>query len=62
MRIARKHLGWYVKHRPEHSAEQMAAFRAVVNRANDADEQLRLTADYFDALEAGVPSGFAAAA
>ena len=62
VRIARKHLGWYVKHRPEHSAEQMAAFRAVVNRANDADEQLRLTADYFDALEAGVPSGFAAAA
>ncbi|WDS37589.1 tRNA dihydrouridine synthase DusB [Pseudoxanthomonas sp.] len=57
VRIARKHLGWYAKDRPEN-----AAFRAVVNRANDAEEQLRLTADYFDALEAGVPSGFAAAA
>jgi tRNA-dihydrouridine synthase B len=57
VRIARKHLGWYAKDRPEN-----AAFRAVVNRANDAGEQLRLTADYFDALEAGVPTGFAAAA
>jgi len=57
VRIARKHLGWYAKDRPEN-----AAFRAVVNRANDADAQLRLTADYFDALEAGVPSGFSAAA
>ncbi|PPJ40383.1 tRNA-dihydrouridine synthase, partial [Pseudoxanthomonas sp. KAs_5_3] len=57
VRIARQHLGWYAKDRPEN-----AAFRAVVNRAATSDEQLRLTADYFDALEAGVPSGFAAAA
>ena len=48
VRIARKHLGWYAKDRPEN-----AAFRAVVNRAETADEQLRLTADYFDALQAG---------
>ena len=45
VRIARKHLGWYAKDRPEN-----AAFRAVVNRADDADEQIRLTRDYFDAL------------
>jgi tRNA-dihydrouridine synthase B len=57
VRIARKHLGWYAKDRPENTA-----FRAVVNRAATADEQLRLTGDYFDALEAGVPSGFAVAA
>lgn len=50
VRIARKHLGWYAKDRPEN-----AAFRAVVNRAETADEQLRLTADYFDALIAGKP-------
>ncbi|AER55682.1 tRNA-dihydrouridine synthase B [Pseudoxanthomonas spadix BD-a59] len=62
VRIARKHLGWYVKNRPEQSTEEMAAFRAVVNRAETAEAQLRLTADYFDALEAGVPSGFATAA
>jgi len=54
VRIARKHLGWYAKDRPEHSPEQMAAFRAVVNRAQTADEQVRLTRDYFDALAAGV--------
>ena len=48
VRIARKHLAWYAKDRPEN-----AAFRAVVNRADTADEQVRLTRDYFDALEDG---------
>jgi tRNA-dihydrouridine synthase B len=46
VRIARKHLGWYVKNRPEN-----AAFRDVVNRAESAAEQLALARDYFDALE-----------
>lgn len=50
VRIARKHLGWYAKDRPEN-----AAFRAVVNAAETADAQLRLTRDYFDALIAGLP-------
>ena len=49
LRIARKHLGWYAKDRPEN-----AAFRAVVNRAADARSQRELTRDYFDALIAGV--------
>lgn len=49
VRIARKHLGWYAKDRPEN-----AAFRAVVNRATDARTQRELTGDYFDALIAGV--------
>jgi tRNA-dihydrouridine synthase B len=40
-------LGWYAKDRPEN-----AAFRAVVNRAETAAEQLALTADYFAALAA----------
>jgi tRNA-dihydrouridine synthase B len=48
VRIARKHLGWYAKDRAEN-----AAFRQVVNRAETADEQLRLTRDYFAALQAG---------
>jgi len=48
VRIARKHLGWYAKDRPEN-----AAFRGVVNRAETAVEQLRLTRDYFAALSAG---------
>jgi tRNA-dihydrouridine synthase B len=48
VRIARKHLGWYAKDRPEN-----AAFRQVANRAESAQEQLRLVRDYFDALAAG---------
>jgi tRNA-dihydrouridine synthase B len=48
VRIARKHLGWYAKDRPEN-----AAFRQVVNRAESAIEQLRLTREYFAALAAG---------
>jgi tRNA-dihydrouridine synthase B len=48
VRIARKHLAWYAKDRAEHGA-----FRAVVNRAETAAEQLRLTSDYFAELEAG---------
>lgn len=57
VRIARKHLGWYAKDRPENEA-----FRAVVNRADTAEEQRRLTRDYFDALIAGVAPDLCAAA
>jgi tRNA-dihydrouridine synthase B len=57
VRIARKHLGWYAKDRPENHA-----FRTVVNQAVTADAQLRLTADYFDALIAGVAAEISAAA
>ncbi|TBR36948.1 MULTISPECIES: tRNA dihydrouridine synthase DusB [Dyella] len=46
VRIARKHLGWYAKDRPEN-----AAFRHVVNRAESPQEQLQLTADYFASLQ-----------
>jgi tRNA-dihydrouridine synthase B len=49
VRIARKHLGWYAKDRPEN-----AAFRTVVNRAESAAEQLRLTRDYFDSMTTGL--------
>jgi len=55
VRIARKHLGWYAKDRPEN-----AAFRAVVNRAEDAAGQIALTTDYFTALAAGEPLSSAA--
>jgi tRNA-dihydrouridine synthase B len=57
VRIARKHLGWYAKDRPEN-----IAFRAIVNRAETAEAQLRLTRDYFDALVAGVVPQLPAAA
>jgi tRNA-dihydrouridine synthase B len=48
VRIARKHLGWYARDRPEN-----AAFRAVVNRAETAEAQVRLTSEYFESLESG---------
>jgi tRNA-dihydrouridine synthase B len=48
VRIARKHLGWYAKDRAENTA-----FRDVVNRAENAHEQLRLTRAYFEALQDG---------
>ena len=55
VRIARKHLGWYAKHRPEN-----ARFRAVVNRAESASEQIDLTWAYFEHL-IGQPDAFRAA-
>ncbi|MFO1506540.1 MAG: tRNA dihydrouridine synthase DusB [Lysobacterales bacterium] len=45
VRIARKHLAWYARDRDEN-----AAFRAIVNRAETAAEQMHLTRDYFDGL------------
>lgn len=48
VRIARKHLGWYAKGRPEH-----AAFLDAAYRAESAEQQLELAVRYFDALEAG---------
>jgi tRNA-dihydrouridine synthase B len=57
VRIARKHLGWYAKDRPEN-----AAFRSVVNQAETGEAQKRLTRDYFDALAAGVVPRLPAAA
>ena len=57
VRIARKHLGWYAKDRPEN-----VAFRLVVNGAETADAQLRLTRNYFDALIAGVTPALPVAA
>ena len=50
VRIARKHLGWYAKDRAEN-----ASFRAVVNRAESAGEQLRLTREYFASLRELLP-------
>ena len=49
VRIARKHLGWYAKDQPDNQP-----FRALVNRAESAIEQLRLTRAYFDALQDGL--------
>ena len=54
LRIARKHLGWYARDRPEN-----AGFRALMNRADDAQSQIRVTTDYFDCLQSGDTPAFA---
>ena len=50
VRIARKHLGWYAKDRAENTT-----FRAIANRAETAQEQLRLTREYFAVPAADLP-------
>jgi tRNA-dihydrouridine synthase B len=50
VRIARKHLNWYAKDRSENTA-----FRAVVNRAESAIDQLRFTREYFSSLTENLP-------
>jgi len=42
VRIARKHLGWYCKHRPGNGL-----FRARINSVETAQEQLRIVQEYF---------------
>ncbi len=69
VRIARKHLGWYVKALEKSDPDgrfasadgtaskdrrpENAAFRAVVNRAETAEAQVLLTTEYFDRLVSG---------
>jgi tRNA-dihydrouridine synthase B len=45
VRIARKHLGWYVKAHPGREA-----FLQSINRVDDAAEQVRRTREYFEGL------------
>jgi len=45
VRIARKHVGWYVKPLPE-----SAQFREALNRIESCEEQLAAVGRYFDAL------------
>jgi tRNA-dihydrouridine synthase B len=48
IRVARKHISWYTKGRP-----QGAAFRQLINRIDSAEQQLTLTRDFFDQLNLG---------
>jgi tRNA-dihydrouridine synthase B len=47
VRIARKHIGWYCRERP-----QAQAFRQSVMQVDSAEGQLARVREYFDALEA----------
>jgi tRNA-dihydrouridine synthase B len=48
VRVARKHIGWYCRERP-----QALAFRQSVMRIESAEEQLARVREYFDAADAG---------
>ena len=54
VRIARKHIGWYCRERP-----QAQAFRQSVMQVESAEGQLARVREYFDALEA-LPAAAAA--
>jgi tRNA-dihydrouridine synthase B len=42
LRIARKHIGWYCRHRND-----SGTFRALVNQAGSCEQQLRIVSEYF---------------
>ena len=43
VRIARKHIAWYCKQ--QHNAN---AFRAVINRVEESEEQIEVIKNYFE--------------
>jgi tRNA-dihydrouridine synthase B len=49
VRVARKHIGWYCRERP-----QALAFRQSVMKVESAEEQLAQVREYFDAAGAGL--------
>jgi tRNA-dihydrouridine synthase B len=51
VRIARKHIGWYCRERP-----QAQAFRQSVMQVESADGQLERVREYFDAPGAAPPA------
>jgi len=48
VKIARKHIGWYCRERP-----QAQAFRQSVMQAESAEAQLVRVSEYFEAVDAG---------
>jgi tRNA-dihydrouridine synthase B len=54
VRIARKHIGWYCRERP-----QAQAFRQSVMQVDSAEGQLARVREYFDALESLPPAAAA---
>ncbi len=46
VRIARKHIGWYVKHR-----QGSELFKKQINQVDDADKQLKLVTDFFNSQQ-----------
>ena len=48
VRIARKHIGWYIKAASINDQQAAELFRQEVNQVEDADTQLELVSDFFN--------------
>lgn len=48
VRIARKHIGWYIKAASINNQQAAELFRQEVNQVNDADTQLELVTEFFN--------------
>ena len=47
VRIARKHIGWYLKH-----SEGFELFKKQINQVDDSDKQIKLVTDFFNSQRA----------
>jgi tRNA-dihydrouridine synthase B len=48
VRIARKHIGWYIKAASINNPQEAELFRKEVNQVNDAKNQLELVTEFFN--------------
>jgi tRNA-dihydrouridine synthase B len=48
VRIARKHIGWYLKNQADRGKSDVECFRRHINQIEDHEEQLRSVAGFFD--------------
>jgi tRNA-dihydrouridine synthase B len=48
VRIARKHIGWYIKASENFGTQEAESFRQHVNQLENANEQLELVTEYFN--------------
>ena len=48
VRIARKHIGWYINHTPGTGKQEVESFRQQVNQVVDANTQLELVTHFFN--------------
>ena len=49
VRIARKHIGWYLKH-----SEGFELFKKQINQVDDTDKQIKLVTDFFTSQQASL--------
>jgi len=48
VRIARKHIGWYIKGCCTNDRQEAESFRKRINQVDDANTQIRLVTEFFN--------------